>query len=74
MRHIGFATQAPHFMIIPEVHQSVNRTPVIAIDGVESGPFTYEDMNRKVANDELPSHALFWKEGMTEWVSIKEAL
>ena len=28
MRHIGFATQAPHFMIIPEVHQSVNRTPV----------------------------------------------
>ena len=28
MRHIGFATQAPSFIIFPEVHQSVNRTPV----------------------------------------------
>jgi len=28
MRHIGSATQVAHFMIFPEIHQSVNRTPV----------------------------------------------
>ncbi len=28
MRHIDFVTQAAHFMNLPKLHQSVNRTPV----------------------------------------------
>jgi hypothetical protein len=31
MRHTGFTAQIPHFMIVPEAHQPVNRTPVIWI-------------------------------------------
>ncbi|MDR3402192.1 MAG: DUF4339 domain-containing protein [Chthoniobacter sp.] len=54
------------------------RVPVpnifLAIDGEESGPFTYDQVYNKFANDELPPHTLFWKQGMVAWRNISEAI
>jgi hypothetical protein len=41
-------------------------------DGVQSGPFTLDQIQLRLARQELGADARYWSEGMSQWESVQD--
>ncbi len=47
-------------------------TILLHVDGVQSGPFTHAQLQRMLQNGEVPTHAVYWQEGMESWATVED--
>ena len=57
-----------------KVEETEDKIWYLAIDDKPQGPYTEEEISQKALRNEINPASMIWKEGMEEWVKIKDSM
>lgn len=62
----------PEHFVIPELKDKEQDRFLLAVDGVQSGPFSVPEIVARINAGEITTDAYIWKSGMADWAKIKD--